>query len=359
MKLLEFQEKKGISRLAVENLDDLWHLYNLIEKDDEVTARTTREVKSQAEGSRPSEGRRVPMTLTVRVSDVYFDKSSDRIRVRGLVTEGPERYDGVLGAYHTHSIEVDSTLTLRKNKWPPQHLRRLKDACHVRSQPLIIVALDDEDVCVAVIGRFRIDARLEKRVGLPGKREPDRRQTEVQRLFSEVAQVLAQAHQAVKSGIVLLGPGFLKSQFLNYLKQHNAQLASAVVRVGFVSSGGLGGVQESLRSGVLTPVVRRSRMVEEMNLVEGLFAELGAGSRKVTYGVEEVARASEMGAVDVLMVVDNYLREVEDAERERLEALIHRVEDTRGHVYIISGAHEGGEKIQSLGGVAAQLRYAL
>jgi len=357
MKLLHFDEKKGFSRLAVENLDDLWHLYNLIEKNDEVTARTTREVKAHSESNRPTGGRRIPMTLTVRVADVFFDKSTDRLRVRGVVTRGPERYDGILSSYHTHSIGVDDTLTLTKDRWPPQHIRRLKDACHVRSQPIIITTLDDEDACVAVLGRFGFDTRFEKHVTLPGKRETDRRHVETQRYFSEIAQALAQTRQTVKSSIVLLGPGFMKNQFLNYLKQHRPEVASAVVHVGFTSSGGSAGVYEALRSGALTQVVRRSRVVEEMNLVEDLFAQLGAGSRKVTYGVDDVARASEAGAVAVLMVVDSFLREVDDSARLRLEEIIRRVESSGGRVYIISSSHEGGEKILSLGGLAAQLRF--
>jgi Predicted RNA-binding proteins len=37
--------KKGFVKVVPESLDDLWHLYNIIYKGDEVYAYTTREIK--------------------------------------------------------------------------------------------------------------------------------------------------------------------------------------------------------------------------------------------------------------------------------------------------------------------------
>jgi protein pelota len=45
MKVMKRGLKKGIVKVVPERLDDLWHLYNIVTKGDEVHARTTREKK--------------------------------------------------------------------------------------------------------------------------------------------------------------------------------------------------------------------------------------------------------------------------------------------------------------------------
>ncbi len=44
MKILEFDEKKGLMRLHVEDEDDLWVIHLILEKGDRVIAKTTRDV---------------------------------------------------------------------------------------------------------------------------------------------------------------------------------------------------------------------------------------------------------------------------------------------------------------------------
>ncbi len=57
------------------------------------------------------------------------------------------------------------------------------------------------------------------------------------------------------------------------------------------------------------------------------------------------------GAVEQLLILDSLVREKD------VEALMRSVEDARGRVTIVSEMHEGGKKLESLGGMAALLRY--
>jgi protein pelota len=72
-----------------------------------------------------------------------------------------------------------------------------------------------------------------------------------------------------------------------------------------------------------------------------------------------VKKAVEYGAVDFLLISDKVLREAEDDERTRLEGLMRRAEHMGGRVMIIGSEHESGVKLLGLGGIAAQLRYAI
>lgn len=356
MKVLSLDRKKKLARLAVENSDDLWHLYNLIDPEDTLLARTSREIKAEGEAARPGAGRRMMLNLGVQVVDAFFDKNSNRLRVRGKITQCPERFEGLHGAHHSHSISVGTVLTLAKDNWSPTHLRRLQDASNVKSPPVLIAALDDEEICVAQLGRFGFEVKFDKRVKIPGKLEADKRKDAFKIYFDEIASALA--HVAANKQIVIVGPGFVKTDFMSYMKNTSPALASKVVHVGHGSFGGEAGVSEALRSGALTKVLRQNRVIMEMNLIEDLLFEL-AKSNKASYGVDNIEQASNYGAVETLLVVDRYLREVSDEERKRVEGIMHAVEKTRGKVMIISGEHEGGEKIRSLGGLAAKLRFVI
>ena len=63
------------------------------------------------------------------------------------------------------------------------------------------------------------------------------------------------------------------------------------------------------------------------------------------------------GAVNLLLIADRLLREMVDQERRRMEELTRNVEEKGGRVMVVSTEHEAGEKLISLGGVAALLRF--
>ncbi|MFH1328801.1 MAG: mRNA surveillance protein pelota, partial [Candidatus Bathyarchaeota archaeon] len=342
MKLLNLDLKKGLTKIFIEDLDDIWHLYNVIEKNDLLYAKTTREIKASSEGARPSSGRRVSLTLGIKVTDFFFDKNTNRLRVRGIIIDAPTKYEGLLSAYHTISLAVDGLLTLIKEKLADYHVRRIKDACEVKIPKVIIIAIDDEEVCIATLEHFGFKIKFEKLVKLPGKREADKRQGEVQKYFTEVSQALAQTYADIKGKIVIVGPGFIRREFANFLRDRSPRIATSLVYVGSGSFGGSAGVSEALRSGALTTVLKKSRVVEEMNLVENFFKSLSVNVGSVAYGLLEVQRAASYGAVDTLMVVDKLLRESQGDDRAGLEGVMRTVEKNGGKIVILSGEHEGG-----------------
>ncbi|WP_309493104.1 mRNA surveillance protein pelota [Candidatus Hecatella orcuttiae] len=359
MKVLSFDAKKGTAGLAVETLDDLWHLYNLIFQGDILYAKTSREIKGANEGARPSCGRRVWMTLGIRVADVAFDRSTNRLRVRGQILEAPERYQGLKGAYHTITLLPHSLLKLVKEKWPPYQLDRLRKASRAEGRPFIVVAADDEEACVAVVRRFDVDVKFEVAARLPGKREAGRRRGALQKYFEEVSRGLGEVWKSIRGPIAVVGPGFIKEELAAYVRKHPALRPPPRISLFFASTGGLAGVKEALRSGVLLRFFKESRLLQEASLVEKFLARLSTQGKTALYGVEDVENAARRGAVEDLMVVDTYLRGGSDEERLRLEEVMREVERKGGKVTILSSEHEGGEKILSFGGVAALLRYPL
>jgi len=100
-------------------------LYNVIRHEDIVRAMTTRQIRTDDIGSRPSEGKRVPMHLGLRVNRVSYQSENDRLRIGGYIIEAPEKYV-LLGSHHTINLDLNREVTLTKNEWPKYDLERIK-----------------------------------------------------------------------------------------------------------------------------------------------------------------------------------------------------------------------------------------
>ncbi|RLI27417.1 MAG: mRNA surveillance protein pelota [Candidatus Hecatellales archaeon] len=353
LKILGLDLKHGSARLYIENLDDLWHLYNVVSPGDLVYARTSRELKGGGEAARP-QSRRVSMTLGIRVKRVEFGGRG--LRILGVVVEAPERYDGILGSHHTLNIQPSTVLRLVKEEWPRYQVERLRKASEAAEKPVVIVSLDDEEACIGLVGGFRVEVKAEVKARLPGKREAERRGEALKKYFSQILQALERtlAEIGETTPIAVVGPGFLKEEFLKYAA---GRLKGLRLQAFTVSSGGLPGVREAIRSGVLLKFARESRLLEEAKLVEEFLAEVASDRGLAAYGLEAVEKAASYGAVERLLVVDRLLREAEPEKRRRIEEVVRMVEDRAGRVIILSGEQEAGEKIMGFGGLAALLRF--
>lgn len=341
-----------------ESLDDLWHLYNIILKRDEVYARTTRQVKLDDQYARSTKAKRVPVNLGVQVEKMYWDRVLNRLRVNGIVVDAPETLS-IKGSRHTLDITVNKPVTIVKKRWQKHELDRLKRASKLTAAPLTIISMDDEEYCVAVLRQYGIDVKAGERIKLPGKFEAEKRAKGKQLFFGGALKTLREAWVPLQSPIVVLGPGFIKDDFAEYIRSNARDIAESIVGVKGTNSAGLSGIQEALRSGILSNVLQNMRVADEMNAIEELLARLGRGKNNATYGFSEVEKAVNYGAVERLLVADSSLRETTDENRRVMEKLMKNVEDARGTVMVISTEHEAGTKLLSLGGIAALLRFPI
>ncbi len=350
--------KKGFVKVLPETLDDLWHLYNIIYKNDEVHARTTREVKVEKDLGRPKEGKRVSVFLGVKVDKVIWDRSLNRLRIQGIVCEAPEKVS-VKGSHHTINISVDKPVTIVKVKWPKHHVDRLKRASEATAPPILILSIDDEEYCVAVLRQYGVDVKAQKKTRLPGKLEAEKREKATSEYFKDALKALRDEWARTRSSIVVLGPGFVKNNFVKHVKHTASDVAQNIVDVKGVNSAGVSGIKEALRSGILAKTLKQLRIVEENKVMEEALARLGRGSGDVTYGFDEVRKADAFGAVDKLLLADVTLREAPDEKRLELEELMRKIEEKRGEIMVLSAENEAGEKLLGLGGIAALLRFPL
>ena len=357
MKILEVNLKKGFVKVVPESMDDFWHLYNVIYKSDAVYAHTTREMKPDEKYARPKRGERVSVFLGVRVEDVAWDRFLGKLRIHGTICEAPETVP--TGAHHTLSIALNTPLTIVKKKWADHQIGRLQRARQTSEKPIIIVALDDEGYAIATTAQYGVEMKTEERVKLPGKLETEKRGAAKNEYFMRIIGSLRRVTAVTPSPIVIIGVGFVKNDFVRFLQNEAKDIAKSVVDTKSVNSGGAAGIYEALRSGVLLTAMKRLRIVEETEIIEEILRRLGKGEATITYGFEDVERATQMGAVERLVLADTILRESSDEMRLRNEGLMREVEQKGGQVTVVSTEHEAGTKLLSLSGVAALLRFAI
>jgi protein pelota len=357
LKILEKNLKKSYVKVIPETMDDFWHLYNIIYKNDEVYARTTREVKPDEKYARPGRGERVSVFLGVKVETVNWDKLLGRLRIHGTICEAPETVPA--GAHHTISIALNMPVTIVKKEWARHHLERLERASRTSEKPMIVVSIDDEGYAIAKTAQYGVEERIEERMKLPGKLEAEKRTTALKEYFKKVLDSLRQIWMMTHDSIVIIGAGFVKNDFARFLENEATDIAKSVLDVKSVNNGGIAGIHEALRSGVLLKAMKRLRIAEETEIVEEILRRLGKDESTVAYGVEEVEKAAKLGAVEKLIMADSMLRESSDEKRLLMEEIMKEVERKGGGIMVISTEHEAGEKLNALGGISAILRFSL
>ena len=157
--------------------------------------------------------------------------------------------------------------------------------------------------------------------------------------------------------IVIIGAGYVKTDFVKYLSEESKDMFRAVVDVKSVNNGGTSGIDEALRSGVLLNAAHQLRIVNETETMEEVMKRLGKGEGTVTYGLKAVENAVMMGAVEKLVVADTSLRDADETMRLKLEEMMHQVEKRNASITVVSTEHEAGAKLLSLGGIVALLRF--
>jgi protein pelota len=356
VKIVEKNLHQGFVKVVPDTPDDLWHLYNVIYKGDEVYAYTSRAIKTDSEASRPKSAERVSAFMGVTVENVSWDKFLGKLRVHGLICHAPDIIP--TGAHHTIAVGLNQQMTIVKKEWPKHLLDRLTQASETE-KPLLIISIDDEGFAIAETKQYGVEMKVEERVRLPGKHEADKRIEGTKAYFRKAVNSLSQLWTQNHNPIVIIGTGFVKNDFARYMADEARDMNKSLADIKSVNNGGTSGIYEALRSGVLLKATHQLRVVEETEAIEEVMKRLGKGEGTITYGFAGVEEAVQMGAVEKLIVADCALRDAEEEQRLKLETLMRDVERQNAKVTVISTEHEAGSKLLALGGLAALLRFPI
>jgi len=332
MKILNKDLAQGIVQIHINCLEDLWYLYALIKPNDLIKMTTWRYKDVESDKLRPENKIKRKITLKLKITNIKFQEFSNRLRTQGIIIDGEN-----LGSYHTFDISVGSKFQIEKYIWEAYEVKYLEDAVNItKEDTLIIVALDYNEATIARIHTYGVEFIANIYSYSSGKIYPsnEKKISYYEKIYQKLAYT--------KDKIVVAGPGFAKDDFVNHYKEK-----LPLICVVSATSSTIAGINEVLKSNV----VENLRLSKEIRLVETIFHEI-AKDGLVAYGKKEVQYGLSLGAVDKLVFTEKFMRYDNDTKN-----LVELARKTNAKYMIICSFHEGGRKLNTLGGVAALLRY--
>ncbi len=359
LQILHSDRKGGEIKVLIEELEDLWTLYNIIKPNDLVRARTFRRVVLRDGDS----GDRRPMSLQISVEKCEFHEYSNRLRVLGQIRDGPDDLVSI-GQYHTLNLEKGTKVTILKDKWFKHEIRRLEKSTGLSANKIVLVtAIESGLSTIALLSNYSVSIISTIRHNIPGKRyknQSKNKNKEEEEFFISVSKVVIEnlRNQAISMNITC-GPGFLKEQFSQFLKEqlHKEKL-DVELRIASASSATVSAINEIMKNGTIAEFIADHRLTRETQLMNDFVERLGKDNGQFSYGFDETVAAAKMGAIQDLLITDLVLRSrINKDERKNLEELFYLVENGRGDIHIVSTLHPAGEQLQNFSGIAALLRF--
>lgn len=347
MKIIYQDFKQGEVKLKIDSPDDLWFLSGLLEEGDLVSGRAERKIKMGG----AEKAVKKSVHLTIRVEKVEFDPYVNALRANGKVVDGPE--DVPKGAYHTIEIEENIIIKIKKEKWFEYQKKRLKEATVNVALNILVLVFDRESAVFSMLKKYGYDILAEIEGDVEKKGMP--KQKKESTFFSDLAKQIKNYDDRFNFyKIVVASPAFWKEDLMNLIKDKKLK---EKITLATCSSVGKSGIEEVLKRDEIKTVLREERTVREFNLVEELLAEIGKNGL-AGYGIDEVESLANAGNVKILLVTDGFIRENRLKNKfERLDGIMKTVDKIKGGVHVVSSEHEGGKKLDGLGGIGAILRY--
>ncbi len=354
MKILKKVLKEGLVELKLEVPDDLWYLSELMETGNIVRALTKRRLELNRDTKRAERHEKDTVLISVKAENIEFDKTVDRLRVTGNIVAGPETVP--TGVTHTLNLKTGMVVTLQKIEWTPSELLRLDEASKAVRSKILLLAIEDGHGAIGMLRDYGVQELGEISESISGKQEEEAHESDTIKFFHLVAKAIENYPDIDRA--VVAGPGFIRDDFGSFLKDKYPKLVDKVA-LEHISAGGNRGLQEIVKRGIIDRIVKETKIRIEMQFLEKFFVEISKDGGLAVRGIEEVMEASNMGAIDTLVVSNARLKKSKIEGITEVETLIKDIRDMKGEILIISGSHEPSEQFESLGGIGATLRFKI
>lgn len=354
--------------------EDMWHANNLIAPEDVLRAHAIRKVaKESATGSSASE--RVHTTLTIAITSTFFDPAASSLHVSGRVASDNAYVSR--GQYHTLDLELNRPFTLwKKHGWDSVAVQTLRDALNQdRDGAIAAVVMHEGAANICLITEYqtlvksRVHSAMSHRASANSKGSKEDKS--MRRFFEKTLATLLRAIDfSQPRPLLIASPGYVANNFRQYIVEEGARLAdkkllalgrNAVVT--HASSGNVYSLNEMLKSKEVLGLMKERKSASETKFLDELGVRLRKDDGRAWYGIRPVDKAVMEGAVGrgggVLLVNNDLFRSQDIATRKRYVAMVDKVKEDGGEARVLSSDHESGERLATLGGIAAILTYPM
>jgi len=223
-----------------------------------------------------------------------------------------------------------------------------------------LVVVEINEATIGLLEGKRIETLQKMTSGVPGKTEKGGqsaarygriREGMKKEFYRRIAEAVKDNFWEMKKlkGILVGGPGPTKEDFLKEGQIVTAlkEKIIAVKDIGYADEHGLELLVEASKD-----VLSQQEIIKEKKILENFFTKLAKTPEKIVYGLEDVKKALESGAVGLLIMSKKLDKKFRKDYREKAE-------NTSSEVEIVSEETEEGQQFSSLGGIAAILRFEI
>lgn len=349
MRIISKSIKDNFMKLRINSLDDLWVLHNILNIGDIITGKTHRKIEYAGEKEKKQ------VTLKIKIEKTEFSKTANILRISGTILES--RVDEIpLSSHHTISIQPGSEIKIEK-EWKKYEVDKIKQAVANTKKPkVLLVVFEPGDADFALLRGYGLDQLGSLNEVIPGKKEVKDREKSTKRFYEDLVKAIEDISKSNKIERIIIGSvGIYKDELQKYLENKGIKKKISFCNVSTISSTGL---NEMIKRGAVAKVIKDETVSKEMLLVEKVLGEISKDGL-VVYGLNEVKKAIEYGAVDTLLITDKLITKFKQEDFSKLDKLLSSVEKIKGKIQTISSEHEGGKKLDNLGGIAALLRFKI
>ena len=341
-----------------EDADDLFSLRRIIEGGDYVIADSTRVIKQVGEYARPDKGERIKVRVSIRVENISFDQSIDRLRIAGIITASSNELVSK-GTHHSLTLRVGDSITIDKGrKWSNLEINILRRSGDTSG--FILIAIDTQEAAIAKLSGTHLEIIPNIYSGKSGKRYPQavKRDSKTESFFEDIARTISGLLIVEKDRFraIIFGPGETKRRFYNFLSTTTDIDKNVFLVLEGIDVAGEDGIYVFLRSSAMKEVMKTSKLASVSYIVDEIMSLVSKGENKFAIGIHEVQNAASIKAISNLVLSDSIFGTAAESEVIRLLNLL---EGQGAKVYAVDSSTDIGMRVSALGGVVALLRYAI
>ncbi len=334
------KKEKNYLELQIEDKEDLWYLSRLINKNDIVKGKSTRKIKINEK--------------TVEKKTYYFiikvektEYQNEQLKINGTIQNEIE--DIPKGSYQSIHFKEGDIIKIEK-KLNVYHEKILKTILEKNKKTFLIILFDREKANFFEVTNTNIKKILE----LQGEVEKKQYKTKKENFYKTIIEKAEEKDKTKKyDKIIFSSPQFYQEYLKKELENNNIKNKSIIITVSGTEKNS---IKELLERKEIQQQILQLKNMKETKIVEELLKNISKGT-KYSYGYKDVKKALEYNAVETLIISTEYINKLlEKDEFEKLNELL----DNYGkniNIEIIETDKESIQKITSLGGITAILRY--
>ena len=232
-------------------------------------------------------------------------------------------------------------------------LEKLEESCRAKHSGVFLVIFDRDEALFVLVEKYGYKILTEITGDVQKKRYLTKSS---ENFFEKIISIIKEyAERYPDAQIVLASPAFWKEELFKMLDD---SIKKKTI-LSTCSSADKTAIDEVLKRPELKTALKNAKIHEELNIINKFLTEISKNNLAV-YGLKETEFCANSGAVDILLVTDDFIiNSRQEGKYNAIESIMKTVESMKGKVIIISSDNQPGKSLDALTGIGTILRYKI